>query len=390
MRVLKPDTDAQVVDCIREAFEAGQPLAVEGRGTKRAFGRDVAAETLLRLAGLTGITMYEPAEMVFTALAGTPLAEIEEALAAKGQCLAFEPGQWGPLWGDESGATIGGTVAAAVAGPRRFAAGAARDHLLGFVAVNGKGERFKAGGRVVKNVTGYDLPKLAAGSFGTLFALSEVTMRAVPRGTSTAILAIENLEPAPALRTLRTIAASPLDPTGLAHLPRAAASRVIGSDAALTLIRLEGQSEGVVARADEITRSFAPSARKLDAELGTRVVRAIADIHPLFDVGTTLWRISVPPTRGPDLLTRLSPSSWIADGAGGIFWFAFVDADDAARTHAAAREFGGHATLVRAGLTRTDDIFPPLEPALLALTKQLKAAFDPVGVLNPGRMYKDV
>jgi glycolate oxidase FAD binding subunit len=390
MRVLKPDTDAQVVEAIREAFEARKPLAVEGRGTMRAFGRAVPAETVLRLAGLTGIRMYEPDEMVFTARAGTPLCEINEALAAKGQCLAFEPGQWGPLWGAADSATIGGTIAAAVAGPRRFAAGAARDHLLGFVAVNGRGERFKAGGRVVKNVTGYDLPKLAAGSFGTLFALTEVTLRAVPRGAAAVVLAIENLEPAPALRTLRTIAASPLDPTGLAHLPRAAASRVTGRDAALTLIRLEGQSEGVAARADEITRSFAPSARKLDVELGTSLFHAVADVHPLFDVGTTLWRISVPPTRAVELLVRLAPSSWIADGAGGIFWFAFVDADDAARTHAAARGFGGHATLVRAGLTRSDEIFPPLEPALLALTKQLKAAFDPAGILNPGRMYKDV
>jgi glycolate oxidase FAD binding subunit len=390
MRVIKPDTEAQVVEAIREGYEARKPLAVEGRGTKRAFGRAVTVETVLRLAGLTGIAMYEPDEMVFSARAGTQLAEIEEALAAKGQCLAFEPGQWGPLWGDESGATIGGTVAAAVAGPRRFAAGAARDHLLGFVAVNGKGERFKAGGRVVKNVTGYDLPKLAAGSFGTLFALTEVTLRAVPRGASTAILAIENLDPTPALRTLRAIAASPLDPTGLAHLPRAAASRVTGTNVALTLIRLEGQVEGVAARADEVTRSFAPAARKLDAEQGAKLFRALADIHPFFDVGTTLWRISLPPTRGAELLARLAPSSWIADGAGGIFWVAFAAADDATRTHAAARELGGHATLVRAGLTQTDDVFPPPEPALLALTKQLKAAFDPAGILNPRRMYKDV
>jgi len=143
MRVLKPDTEDQVVEAIHDARA---PLILEGRGTKQNLGRTVTADTVLRLSGLTGITMYEPDEMVFTARAGTPLAEIEEALAAKGQCLGFEPGNLGKLWNADYGASIGGVVAAAVSGPRRFAAGAARDHLLGFTAVNGEGERFKAGG----------------------------------------------------------------------------------------------------------------------------------------------------------------------------------------------------------------------------------------------------
>ena len=167
---------------------------------------------------------------------------------------------------------IGGVVAAAVNGPRRFAAGAARDHLLGFHAVNGKGERFKAGGRVVKNVTGYDLPKLAAGSFGTLFAMTELTLRALPRHDDPASSRSTGSIPAPRLRLLRGVAASPFDPTGLSYI---AAKQ-------LTLIRLEGQADGVAARKDELCRTIARGARAIDAEEGANLFRTIGEVFPLF------------------------------------------------------------------------------------------------------------
>lgn len=380
MRVLKPDTEEQVVEAIADTKA---PLHVEGRGTKNGFGRTNEAVTIvLRLAGLTGITMYEPDEMVFTAKVGTPLAEIEAALGQKGQCLGFEPGEIGKLWYEGSDATIGGTVAASVAGPRRFAAGAARDHLLGFAAVNGRGERFKAGGRVVKNVTGYDLPKLAAGSFGTLFAMTEVTLRALPRGQTTTVLALEGKEPAEALRTLRAVAASPFEPSGLVHLAT--------GDTPRTLIRLEGQSEGVAARGAELIKTIAKDARPLEVEEGERLFRAVADVHTLFDPEATLWRVSVPPTRAHDMITRVKPAAWFADAAGGTLWLEFKNTSDPAALHAAARDLGGHATLVRKGAVQTDDVFPPLDAATTALTSRIKAAFDPDRRLNPGRMYKDV
>ena len=335
MRVLKPDTEDQVVEAVRDARA---PLIVEGRGTKQNFGRAVTADAVLRLSGLTGITMYEPDEMVFTARAGTPLAEIEEALAEKGQCLAFEPGDIGKLWSAELGASIGGVVAAAIAGPRRFAAGAARDHLLGFTAVDGNGERFKAGGLVVKNVTGYDLPKLAAGSFGTLFAMTELTLRAIPRG-DTVVLAVQNQEPAEALRMMRTIA---------------------------------------------------PRARQLESEIGKKLFRDAAEIHPLFDPAMTLWRVSVPPTQARNAIARLNPASWFADAAGGIIWLGYAESPHATAIHAGVRELKGHATLIRKGVGGTDDVFPPLDAVTHALTARIKRAFDPARTLNPGRMYKDI
>jgi glycolate dehydrogenase FAD-binding subunit len=389
MRVLKPDTEAAVVDAVQQAWHAQTPLAVEGTGSKRGLGHPVAADMVLKLAGLSGITMYEPDEMVFAARAGTPLREIEETLAANGQCLAFEPGDLAPLWGAPAGiATIGGIVAAGIGGPRRFAAGAPRDHLLGFTAVNGSGERFKAGGRVVKNVTGYDLAKLATGSFGTLCVMTEVTLRALPRGAASMVLALEGLDPREALHTLRAIAASPLDPTGLAFLPAEAATRVGSHTASLTLIRLEGQSDGVSARAADLCKTFAKGAVELDNGVGTKVFTALADIHPFFATGDAVWRLSLPPTRAADAIDRLEPANWIADWAGGLLWL--TPKRDAQSAHDVARDLGGHATLFRHADSSPREIFQPLDTATVALTKRLKAAFDPMGILNPGRMYDGI
>ena len=385
MRVIKPDAEADVHDAIRDAARVATPLAIEGNGTKRSLGRTVGSETVLRMAGLTGITMYEPAEMVFSARAGTPMEEIEAALAAHGQCLGFEPGDHGPLWGEPPDrGTIGGVVAAGLAGPRRFAAGAARDHLLGFTAINGKGERFKAGGRVVKNVTGYDLPKLAAGSFGTLFVMVDVTLRAVPRGVGRAVLGVEGLKPSDALSLLRTIAGTPFEPTGLAYLPATVAARI--HEPPLAVIRLEGQADGVKARAEELQRGFAPTAKILDQQRADDLFRAIGDAHPLFERDTAICRLSIPPSRADQALAALKPKSWFADWAGGALWLEFDRAANA--VHDAARSLGGHATFYRAAGAPADlHVFPPCDAATMALTRQLKHAFDPQRILNPGRMY---
>ncbi|NOT39051.1 MAG: glycolate oxidase subunit GlcE [Alphaproteobacteria bacterium] len=368
MRILKPETDDEVVDTITQAFAARTPLCVEGNGTKRTLGHAVKADTVLKLSGLTGITMYEPDEMVFTARAGTPLAEVDAALAKHSQMLAFEPAG--------ANATIGGVVAAAVNGPRRFAAGAARDHLLGFTGVNGKGERFKAGGRVVKNVTGYDLPKLAAGSFGTLFAMTELTLRALPR-TTTCVLALDGLEPGPALRLLRGVAASPFDPTGLSYI---AAKQ-------LSLIRLEGQADGVAARRDELCRTIARGARVMDAEEGAHLFRSIGEVFPLFSPSASLWRMSIPPTAAEAAINQFNPKGWVADWAGGLLLLEFDRKD--ANVHTVVKALGGHATALRT-TAYIQDIFTPLDPATFALTERIKDAFDPARLLNPGRMYKDL
>lgn len=367
MRVLKPDTEADVVDAVRDAARTATPLAIEGNGTKRNLGRKVDAPATLRLAGLSGITMYEPDEMVFTARAGTTLAEIESVLEPHGQCLGFEPGDIAGLWGGvEGNATIGGTVAAGIAGPRRFAAGAARDHLLGFTAVNGKGERFKAGGRVVKNVTGYDLSKLAAGSFGTLVVMTELTLRAIPCGPADVVLGVEGLAAEEALKLLRDIAGSPFEPSGLAYLP----------SKSLALIRFEGSADGVAARTEELKRTLAPTATEQDIDFTS--LRTLSD----FRNAQSLWRLIIPPANASKALAKIKPKSWAADWAGGLLWL-----ETETNLHPIARELEGHATLFKGA---GDEVFTPLDAATAALTQRIKTSFDPARILNPGRMHKDI
>ena len=389
MTVENPRTEQQTLEIVRQAFESNAPLAIEGHATKLQLGRKSTATHVLNLSGLTGITLYEPEEMVITARAGTPLADIEETLARHGQCLAFEPGDVAELWGGTSGAaTIGGTISAGICGPRRFSAGAARDHLLGFTGINGMGERFKAGGKVVKNVTGYDLPKLAAGSFGTLFVMTEVTLRTVPRGSTAAYLSIEGLSPEAGLKCLRRAAASPLDPTGLAYLPAMTASRLTGKAHPVAIFRLEGQASGVAARATELCRTLGEGASTLDNAQGAKIFHALTHIAPLFSDAGELWRLSIPPANATEMLAALSPSSWAADWAGGLLWCE----TNAAQIHTLAKKAGGHATLFRKPSVWPDssEVFPPLDPATRALTLRLKDAFDPARILNPGRMYKDM
>src|SRR5690606_34016894 len=252
--VIKPRDDVQVREAVAWALSSGEPLELIGAGTKRGFGRPVQAGHVLDLSGLAGITLYEPEELVLGARAGTTMAEIEAALAAKRQMLAFEPPDLGPLYGGEAGrATLGGVLACNLSGPRRVKAGAARDHFLGFAAVSGRAEAFKAGGRVVKNVTGYDLAKLMAGSFGTLAALTDVTVKVLPAPEKTRTVLLFGLEDSAAIDALTLALQSAHDVSGAAHLPGrisdlSAVERVAQAEGPVTAIRLEGTPESVAWR----------------------------------------------------------------------------------------------------------------------------------------------
>src|SRR5215813_14345118 len=223
---LKPRDARDVEDAIQWALANEKALEVIGHGSKRAIGRPAQTDLTMDLSGLSGVTLYEPEELVLTAKAGTPLHEIEALTAASGQMLAFEPMDYGPvLGGPPARGTIGGTVAANVAGPRRIKAGAARDHVLGFAAVSGRGETFKSGGRVVKNVTGYDLSKLMAGSWGTLAAMTEVTVKVLPRPEREETLLIPGLSETDAVAAMNAALGAPAEVSGAAHLPAAVAVR---------------------------------------------------------------------------------------------------------------------------------------------------------------------
>ncbi len=402
MSLLRPENAAQLAEAVAWAVSEAAPLEIVGRGSKRGFGRPVQAAHTLALDGLSGITLYEPDELVLRANAGTPLTEIAAALAERGQHLAFEPADLAPLLGSDKAATIGGVIACNLAGPRRIHSGAARDHLLGFKAVSGRGEAFKSGGRVVKNVTGYDLSKLMAGSFGTLAVLSEVTVKVLPRPEKTRTILLLGLLVEAAVETLTRALGSPHEVSGAAFLPaplaaRAGIDRVAGPGVSVTALRVEGPGPSVGFRVAALVAEF--GARIGTAELNTEnsasLWRWIADVGPFVgDQAPIVWRVSVPPNAGPAVVRalNLSEERYFLDWGGGLIWLmAPLGAQDAgaARIRAAIAPMGGHATLVRAPeiLRSVVPVFQPQDAALAALSRRVKESFDPAGLLNPGRLH---
>lgn len=395
---LEPRTAAELAAAVKAS--AG-PLEIVGAGSKRGLGRPVNTSEVLDLSRLSGITLYEPEELVLTAGAGTRLAEIEQALAAKKQILAFEPPDLGPLYGRPAGeGTLGGLLACNLAGPRRPKAGATRDHFLGALAVNGQGEIFKTGGRVVKNVTGYDLCKLLAGSFGTLAALAEATVKVLPAPEQERTLAIPDLEDKRAVEVMTQALGSAAEVSAAAHLPAMMAQGL--ADAAggpLTLLRLEGTALSVAARLASLRRELGTDGRELVAEESRIAWLGLRDARPFHGTADAVWRLSVPPASGASVLQAiaaagLSGMRHFYDWGGGLIWLSLPAAGDAgaASIRAAISGTGWHATLMRAPLPlrAAVDVFQPQDPALATLARRVKESFDPAGRLNPGRMYQGI
>ena len=398
-------TDADgLADAVRWAVAGERPLEVRAGGSKRALGRPVQSAATLSLAAFDGIVDYQPSELVLTAQAATPLATIEAAVEAERQMLAFEPADYAPLFGATERATLGGALACNLSGPRRIKAGAARDHFLGVHAVSGRGERFKAGGRVVKNVTGYDVCKLLAGSYGTLALMYEVTIKVLPAPERTRTVLVFGLEPAAALDALGAALGSAHEVSGAAHMPaevaaRSAVSYVSGAGAAVSAVRVEGFPASVEARCEALRQLLGRfgAVEELHSKNSATLWREIRDVRAFSDDNSPLWRLSVPPASGAVAAARVAEAADVRtlfDWGGGLLWLAVNDAPDAGEdaVRAAAAAVGGHATLVRADApTRAARaVFQPQAAGLAALTTRIKRAFDPAGVLNPGRMYAGV
>ncbi len=401
--ILKPRDAKDVEDAVVWALSDGRTLEVTGRGSKRGFGRPSQSDLTLDLSALSGVTLYEPEELVLSARAGTSIAEIERLVAASGQELAFEPADYGPLLGAKADCgTIGGVLAANLSGPRRPKAGAARDHFLGFSAVSGRGETFKSGGRVVKNVTGYDLCKLMAGSFGTLGAMTDVTIKTLPRAETQATLLVTGLDEAKATRAMADAVGSSCDVSGAAHLPADIAGGAPGLVAgkAATLFRLEGVVPSVTHRTGMLAALLEPlgAAQTLDEATSRDLWRAIRDVAP-FAAGSDapVWRISTAPMQGASLASAIAAATggtWYLDWGGGLIWLSLPPSDDAgaARLRPLVAKTGGHATLVRAqaAIRAAVAVFEPQDAGVAALTRRVKEGFDPKGILNPGRLWAGV
>jgi glycolate dehydrogenase FAD-binding subunit len=406
---LKPRDGKDAEAAVQWALAEGKALELVGQGSKRAIGRPAQTDLTLDLSGLSGVTLYEPEELVLSAKAGTPLAEVEALVAAKGQQLAFEPMDYEQILGAFAGrGTIGGALAANLSGPRRIKAGAARDHFLGVTAVSGRGETFKSGGRVVKNVTGYDLCKLIAGSWGTLAAMTEVTIKTLPRPETEQTLLVRGLEPQRAVEAMTAAVGSSCDVSGAAHLPAGVAARIpsgeiAGAGGAVTALRLEGFAPSVAHRKRMLEALMKPFGDLVSVgEVVSQALwRAVRDVTPFAasrnGVDRPLWRVSTAPNRGAELaamVAKRAEAQMLYDWAGGLIWLALDPSNDAgaALVRRAVAAIGGHATLIRApASTRAAiDVFEPQDAAVAALTKRVKESFDPKGVLNPGRMWAGV
>jgi glycolate oxidase FAD binding subunit len=400
---LKPRDAKEVEDAVRWALGNDKALEVAGQGTKRAIGRPSQTDLTLDLSGLSGVTLYEPAELVLSAKAGTPLAEIEALLEKNNQELAFEPMDYGPLLGLSAGlGTIGGTIATNLSGPRRIKAGAARDHFLGVTAVTGRADTIKSGGRVVKNVTGYDMCKVLAGSWGTLAAMTDITVKVLPKAETEVTVIIEGLDDASAAKAMTAAMGSACDVSGAAHLPDHVASYFDGLPGALaaTALRLEGVAPSVAHRKlalAALMKPFGPVAL-LDEMESRAVWRSVRQVKPFTAAAARdrpLWRISTAPSKGHEIAALITPAAQMYyDWGGGLIWAAmpFADEADAASIRGAVASLGGHATLVRApaGIRAAVDVFEPQEAGIGSLNKRVKEGFDPKGVLNPGRMWAGI
>lgn len=380
--VLKPATETELSDMIAAAQA---PLEIIGSGTKRHLGHPVQAAATLDMSAFSGVIAYEPEELILDVGAATPLAEIERMLGQRGQQLAFEPPDWSTLLGAHGSGTVGGLVACNLSGPRRVKAGAVRDHILGIHGVTGAGNVFKAGARVVKNVTGYDMPKLLTGSYGTLAALTSVILKVLPAPETEETVVLTGLDDAQAVEAMSLAMQSACEVSAAAYVPGEA-----------VYLRLEGIAPSVAYRRDQLGKVLKRGIEVMAAKSSISKWQAIRDgamfaenpRHPL-------WRISVAPSAAPDMIRVLKDKidiRYLFDWAGGLVWLEVPPSHDAAAALVRSSFASGHATLIRAPeATRAAvDVFQPQAAALAALSGRVKDAFDPRHILNPGRMYRGI
>ncbi|HWY62113.1 MAG TPA: FAD-binding protein [Rhizomicrobium sp.] len=408
-------SESQIVDFVRAARAGRSPFEIVAGGTRRGVGRPMASHEgkalpVLDVSGVAGIIDYQPEELIVTARPGTSLAELKALLAAKNQCLGFDPVSWTfltpPPFASTSAATgtspasapmraqgrrasdastLGGAVSADASGPGRLRHGPPRDSLLGFRAVNGFGEAFRGGAKVVKNVTGFDLPKLVCGAFGTLMVLSEMTFRVYPRPNARATLILRDRAPDTGFAALRTIWKSALEPSGLSYIPGSAKFPGLGDvGEGAALIRFEA-AEMPLSEKLAAARLLVGGAEEISE--GDRIFTAIGEGALFQNSDLEVWRVSVPPAEAARVAGAIGSPHWLGDWAGGLLWIG-ARGEDAPRIRALAMETGGHAMLLRAPASRRAELglFAPQAPPLAALTASVRAAFDPLSLFNPGRL----
>jgi glycolate oxidase FAD binding subunit len=402
---MRPVDEREFSRVLAEATATNTPLEVMGAGSKQRIGRPMQTAANVSSRALRGITLYEPNEMVMAARAGTPVAQIEEALVERGQMLAFEPVELGLLAGsEEKQATIAGVFSTNIAGARRISAGSARDHLLGLRGVNGRGDIFKAGGRVMKNVTGVDLCRGISGSWGTLAILTEVTFKVLPAPEDTGTILLLGLPDEIAVEVLCAAMGTPYEVSGAVHLQASMVARLWHDGLrtqgqAVTALRVENFTKSVAYRTARLKEHFKAygEIHQLDRTNSHSFWSELRQLSVLMGSDAPVWRISTAPTAGPKVvaaITSYMDCRAFYDWSGGLIWAEVLSTTDAgaADIRRVIATHGGHATLVRAEpeVRAAVDVFQPLEPGIERLSRKLKATFDPAGILNPGRRYPNI
>ncbi len=402
---LRPATDWELASMIASYGARNQPVEIAGNGSKSNAGRPMQTAATITTKGMRSIKLYEPTELVMSAEAGAPLTMIEAELASRGQMLAFEPIDLGPAIGNAPGQqTIGGVFAANLSGSRRVVAGAARDHLIGVKAVNGRAEVFKSGGRVMKNVTGYDVARGLAGSWGTLGILTEVTFKVLPWPEAAATLVFPGLTDDLAVEMMCASMGTPFEVSGAVHLSAALADRMTTrpptvSGTGITALRIENFVSSVAYRKDQLAQQLkiygAPL--ELDYEASLKFWTELRRLSVVTDKASVLWRISTSPKNAAKLVAAIRKhmtAEAYYDWSGGLIWLEVPATADAGASdiRRAVAVHGGHATLIRADtdIRASVEVFQPQTPVLERITRNLKSAFDPQGLLNPGRMYAGI
>ncbi len=399
--IVRPADSAELEQLVGDALANRRSLEITGAGSKRALGQTMEVDKIVSVSQLTGITLYEPEELVLSARAGTPLAEIETALAEHNQQLSFEPPDWGALLGSRILPTIGGVIGSNLAGPRRIQAGAARDHVLGVSMITGRGEAVKTGGRVVKNVTGYDLCKLITGSYGTLAVATDIIIKVLPAGEKTRTVLVAGLEEAEAVTAMTKALSSPYDISAAAFLPgnltgRSGVSYVSGALASITAVRVEGPGPSVEARCMALRDMFGVygDVEELHFHNSRKFWQEIGNVSPFAQKVVPVWRVSVPPSASAAISQKVRDSTGADlyfDWGGGLIWIWLPSEEmdaGAAVIRDAIKSCGGHATLIRASAECRSRIavFQPQPDGVESLNRRIKNGFDPAGILNPGRM----
>jgi glycolate oxidase FAD binding subunit len=395
--LIMPVSVDELVDAVKSALATGKAIKVQGSGTKNGIGNDVDASVQISTSNLNGVSEYIHSELVMTAKSGTPVSHVQKELAKNNQMLAFEPADYSNLLGSKGEQTIGGVFATNMSGSRRLSIGAARDALLGVKFVNGKGELIKSGGKVMKNVTGLDLVKLLAGSWGTLGIMSEVTFKVLPRPEAMKTILIKGLSDKDATKAMALAMAQSTEVSSAAHLPRSVSGAFLDgaySNQSITALRLEGLQESVNDREKRLIKALFEYSdlTVIEAEQSATLWQEIADVKPFCGTNSIVWKVSVAPSQGHNLVAKLAQKTDVDafyDWQGGLIWLSINSEHHAADIRQIIKEVGGgHATLIRADddVRSQVDVFEPQSLPVAALSARIKAQIDPKNIFNPGRM----